>query len=78
MLPLIGPCWGQDRDLASAVILDAFLKTHAHHRLNTRVCPRTLFHARLPLSVRRYRNVAKVFRGVRPNRPQFVSQPDGA
>eukprot|EP00959_Pyramimonas_sp_CCMP1952_P355295 7442102-Pyramimonas_sp.AAC.1 len=71
MPSLLGPCWGQDRDLASAVIMDAFLKTHAHHRLNTRVCPKAFFHARPRLSAHRYRKVAKVFRGVRPTPPQL-------
>eukprot|EP00959_Pyramimonas_sp_CCMP1952_P285518 5969840-Pyramimonas_sp.AAC.1 len=75
MLSLPRPCWGQDRDLASAVILDACLKARAHRRLNTRVCPKALFHARLQLSVRRCRKVANLFRGVRPLSLIHISEP---
>ena len=66
VVSLLGPRWGRDRDLACAAILDAFLKTHTHHRLGTRVCPTSIFHARLRLLARRYKQVAKVLRGQRP------------
>ena len=57
---LMGPRRGQDRDFVCATLLYAFLKTHAHHRLGTRGCPKAIFLAILRLAVRRYKKLAKV------------------
>eukprot|EP00959_Pyramimonas_sp_CCMP1952_P022520 473601-Pyramimonas_sp.AAC.1 len=64
----MGPSWGLDRDVACAAFIDAFLKSHAHHRRLTQAPSSQVFVARWRLLARRYTGVARQFRARRIGR----------